>query len=86
MSREIIAFLVDHSPELLSSRDQEDGTLSLHVACRRGASFTIVQSLVNRYKALLRQECNSSRRLAALPGLLDTIFLLMKLCPDLVYR
>jgi hypothetical protein len=47
---EIIEYLVGQNPALLCSRD-EDGSLPLHVACRRGASFTIVQSLVNLYKA-----------------------------------
>jgi ankyrin repeat protein len=39
---EILEHLVDQNPALLSSRDQ-DGSLPLHAACRRGASFTIVQ-------------------------------------------
>jgi hypothetical protein len=50
---DIIAYLVGRKPALLSSRDQ-DGSLPLHVACRRGASFIIVQSLVNLYKASVK--------------------------------
>jgi ankyrin repeat protein len=87
---EIIEFLVDQNPALLSSRDQ-DGSLPLHVACRRGISFPIVQSLVNHYKASVKTvtsegdlplflACEMSE-----PSL-DTVFLLMKMYPDLVYR
>jgi ankyrin repeat protein len=47
---EFLEYLVGHNPALLSSRDKE-GALPLHVACRRGASFTIIQSLVDLYKA-----------------------------------
>jgi hypothetical protein len=43
---EILEYLVDQNPALLSLCDQ-DGALPLHVACRRGVSFPIVQSLVN---------------------------------------
>jgi ankyrin repeat protein len=86
----ILEFLVDRNPALLSARDQ-DGSLPLHVACHRGAHFTIVQSLVNRYKASVKSvipgkdlplflACEMSETS------LDTIFLLMKLYPDLVYR
>jgi ankyrin repeat protein len=42
---EILEYLVDLDPTLVSSRDQ-DGSLPLHVACCRGAAYTIVQSLV----------------------------------------
>jgi ankyrin repeat protein len=87
---EIVEYLVDRDPELLSSRDQ-DGSLPLHLACRRGASFAVVQSLVNRYKASVKSvtsegdlplflACEESE------SSLDTIFLLMKLYPDLVNR
>jgi ankyrin repeat protein len=87
---EIVEFLVARDPAVLRSRNQ-DGSLSLHVACRLGASFAIVQSLVNRYKASVKSvtsegdlplflACESPE-----PSL-DTIFLLMKLYPDLVYR
>jgi hypothetical protein len=81
---EIVEFL------LLSSRDQ-DGSLPLHVACRRGASFAIVQSLVNHYKASVE----SMTPQGDLPLFLacempktsmNTIFLLGKLYPDLVYQ
>jgi hypothetical protein len=88
---EILEYLVDRNPDaLLSSRDQ-DGSLPLHVTCRRGASFTIVQFLVNGYKASV----TSITAQGYLPLFLacempetslDTIFLLMKLYPDLVYR
>jgi ankyrin repeat protein len=85
---EILEYLVDQNP--LASCGQ-DGSLPLHEACRRGASFTIVQSLVNLYKASVKSvtsegdlplflACEKSE-----PSL-DTVFLLMKLYPDLVYR
>jgi ankyrin repeat protein len=87
---EMVEYLVGQNPELLSSRDQ-DGSLPLHVACRRGASFPIVQSLVNHYKASVKSRtpqgdlplflaCEISK-----PSL-DTIFILVKLYPDLVHR
>jgi ankyrin repeat protein len=87
---EILEYLVGRNPALPSSRDQ-DGSLPLHVACRRGASFTVIQSLVNVYKASVKRvtpqgdlplflACEMSETS------LDTIFLLMKLYPDLVYR
>jgi ankyrin repeat protein len=44
---EILEYLVGRNHELLSYRDQ-DGLLPLHVACRRGVSFPIVQSLVKQ--------------------------------------
>jgi ankyrin repeat protein len=86
---EILEYLVGRNPELLSSRNH-DGSLPLHVACRRGASFSIVQSLVNHFKSSVKSAtpqgdlplflaCEISE-----PSL-DTIFLLMKLYPDLVY-
>jgi hypothetical protein len=67
---EIIEYLVVQNHELISSRAQDD-SLPLHVACRRGASFAIVQSLVN-YLQSLRRECDFWRRLAPLPGMRDT--------------
>jgi ankyrin repeat protein len=87
---EILEYLVEQKPALLSSRDQ-DGSLPLHVACRLGASSTIVQSLVNLYKASVKSltpQGDLSLFLACeMPETsLDTIFLLMKLYPDLVYR
>jgi ankyrin repeat protein len=87
---EILEFLVDRNPVLLSSRDQ-DGSSPLHIACRRGAPFTIVQSLVNHYKASVKSvtpQGDLPLFLACeMPETsLDTIFLLMKLYPDLVYR
>jgi ankyrin repeat protein len=50
---EILENLVERNPELVSSRDH-DGLLPLHVACRRGASFSVVQSLVNHYQASVK--------------------------------
>jgi ankyrin repeat protein len=43
---EIIEYLVEQNPEWLCARDQ-DGSLPLHVACRRGVSFAIIESMVN---------------------------------------
>jgi ankyrin repeat protein len=87
---EILEFLVDQNPGLLSSRDQ-DGSIPLHLACRRGASFTIVQSLVDLYEASVKSltpHGDLPLFLACeLPEpSLDTIFILVKLYPDLVYR
>jgi ankyrin repeat protein len=88
---EILEYLVDQNPDaLLSSRDQ-DGSLPLHVACRHDASFTIVQSLVNHCKASVKSLTSEGVLplflACELPETsLDTIFLLMKLYPDLVYR
>jgi ankyrin repeat protein len=87
---EIREYLVDRNPELISSRDQ-DGSLPLHVACRRGASFAIVQSLVNHCKASVKSvtpQGDLALFLACeMPETsLNTIFLLMKLYPDLVHR
>jgi ankyrin repeat protein len=87
---EIIEYLVGQNPALLSSHDQE-GSLPLHVACRRGAAFTIIQSLVDLYKASVKSvtpggdlplflACEMSETS------LDTIYLLTKLYPDLIYR
>jgi ankyrin repeat protein len=87
---EILAYLVERNPEWISARDQ-DGSLPLHVACRRGASFPIVQFLVN---------CNGASVKSVTPQgdfplflacetpetSLETIFLLIKLYPDLVYQ
>jgi ankyrin repeat protein len=87
---EILEYLVGRNPALLSSRDQ-DGSLPLHVACRRGASFTIVQSLVNHYKASVKIVTSQGDLPLFLacdipePSL-DNIFMLVKLYPDLVYR
>jgi ankyrin repeat protein len=86
----IIEYLVGQNPELVSSLDQ-DGSLPLHVACRRGAPFTIVQSLVNHYKASVKSATSEGDLPLFLaceisePSL-DTIFILIKLYPDLVYR
>jgi ankyrin repeat protein len=87
---EILEYLVDQNPAMLSSRDQ-GGSLPLHTACRRGASFAIVESLVNLDQASVK----SMTPQGDLPLFLacekpetslDSIFLLMKLYPDLVYR
>jgi hypothetical protein len=43
---EILEYLVDRNPALLS--------LPLHVACRFGAAFTIVQFFVNRYETSVK--------------------------------
>jgi ankyrin repeat protein len=87
---EIIEYLVSRNPELLKSRDQ-DGSLPLHVACRRSASFATVQSLVNGYKASVKSVTPGGDLplflACEIPETsLDTIFLLMKLYPDLVIR
>jgi ankyrin repeat protein len=85
---EILEYLVDQNSDSLASCEQ-DGSLPLHVACRRGASFTVVQSLVNLYKVSVKSvtsegdlplflACEKSQ-----PSL-DSSFLLMKLYPDLV--
>jgi ankyrin repeat protein len=87
---EILEYLVDRDPTLLSARD-EGGSLPLHLACRRGASFTIVQSLVNHNQASAKAVTPHGDLPVFLaceipePSL-DTIFILMKLYPDLVYR
>jgi ankyrin repeat protein len=88
---EILEFLVGQNPALLSSRDQ-DGSLPLHVACRRGASFTVVQFLVNSYKASVKSvTCRGELPLFLACEMsepsLGIIFILVKLYPDLlVYR
>jgi ankyrin repeat protein len=87
---EILECLVDQNPAWISSHDQ-DGTLPLHVACRRGAPFAIVQSLVNNHKASVKSltpQGDLPLFLACeMPETsLDTIFILVKLYPDLVYR
>jgi ankyrin repeat protein len=87
---EILEYLIGRDPTWLSSRD-EDGLLPLHLACRRGAPFSFVQSLVNKYKASVRSVTPQGDLPLILaceipkPSL-DTIFLLMKLYPDLAYR
>jgi ankyrin repeat protein len=87
---EIVEYLVERNPELLSSRDR-DGAFPLHVACRRGASFAIVQSLVNHCKASVKSVTPQGDLPLFLacempePSL-DTIFTLVKLYPDLVFR
>jgi ankyrin repeat protein len=87
---EIIEYLVEQNPESLSSCD-ERGSLPLHVACRRGAPFAIVQSLVNNHKASVKS-VTPQRDLPLFLACdmpetsIDTIFLLMKLYPDLIYR
>jgi ankyrin repeat protein len=87
---EILEYLVNQNPELLKSRDQ-DGSLPLHVACRRGASFAVVQSLVDLYKASVKSVTPQGDLPVFLacevpePSL-DTIFILMKLYTDLVYQ
>lgn len=85
---EIVEYLVDRNPTLMSSRDQ-DGSLPLHVACHRGASFTIIQFLVNRNKASVKSVTPQGDlplfMACEMPETsLDTIFLLLKLSPDVV--
>jgi ankyrin repeat protein len=87
---EILEYLVGRDPTLLRSRDP-DGSLPLHVACCRGASFTIIQSLVDLYKASVKSVTSEGDLPLFLacdtpePSL-DTIFMLIKMYPDLVYR
>jgi ankyrin repeat protein len=87
---EILEYLIDRNPAWLSSRD-EDGSLPLHLACHRGTSFTIIQSLVNLYQASVKSvtpqgdlplflACEMPK-----PSL-DAIFILMILYPDFVYE
>jgi ankyrin repeat protein len=86
---EILEYLVSRNSRLISARDQ-DGSLPLHVACRRGAPFAIVQSLVDLCKASVKSvTCQGDLPLflacdIAEPSL-GNIFLLMKMYPDLVY-
>jgi ankyrin repeat protein/regulator of replication initiation timing len=85
---EIIEYLVDQNPDSLASRDR-DGSLLLHLACRRGASFPIVQSLVKHYQPSVKTmtpEGDLPLFLACeMPETsLDTIFLLLKIHPELV--
>jgi ankyrin repeat protein len=85
----MVEYLVAQNPALLRSRDH-DGSLPLHVACRRGASFTIVQSLMNLYKASVKSVTSQGDLPLFLAcetpeTSLDTIFMLIKLYPDLVY-
>jgi ankyrin repeat protein len=87
---EILEYLVDQNPVMLSDRDP-DGSLPLHVACRRGAACSIVQFLVNRYKASVKSVTPQGDFPLFLacetPATsLDTILLLMKLYPDFVYQ
>jgi ankyrin repeat protein len=87
---EVLEYLVDRNPELVYSRNQ-DGSLPFHVACRRGASLAVVQFLVNRYKASVKSVTSEGDLPIFLAcemsaTSLDTIFLLMKLYPDLVFR
>jgi ankyrin repeat protein len=85
---EILDFLVDCNPELLSSR-HPNGSLPLQIACRRGTASAVVQSLVNFCKASVNCVTSEGDLPLCLAGgqpSLDTIFLLMKLHPHLVYR
>jgi hypothetical protein len=88
---EILDSLVEQSPDWLRNRNQ-DGSLPIHVARYRGASFKIVQFLANRfYKASVKSVTPQGDLLLFLAcempeTSLDTIFLLLKLYPDLVYR
>jgi ankyrin repeat protein len=80
---DILGHLVGQNPALLCDRDP-DGSLPLHVACRRGVSFPILESLVNLYNASVKSltsEGDLPLFLACeMPETsLDTIFLLIKL-------
>jgi ankyrin repeat protein len=87
---EILEYLVGNIPTLISSRDH-DGSLPLHVACRLGVSCSIVQSLVNHYKASVKNVTSQGDLPLFLacdipePSL-NIIFILVKLYPDVVYR
>jgi ankyrin repeat protein len=86
----ILDYLVDRDPAWLCSRDQE-GSLPLHVACRRGAAFSIVQSLVNHDKSSVKSMTSGGDLplflACEMPDTsLSTIFILMKLYPDMVHR
>jgi ankyrin repeat protein len=83
---EIIEYLVSQKPECLISRDSEDAS-PLHVGCRRGASFAIVQALakIGSVKSFTSQGDLPLFLACDLPEpSLDTIFLLVKLYPELV--
>jgi ankyrin repeat protein len=87
---EILEYLVDQNPDSLAFRDQ-DSSLPLHVACRRGVSFSIVESLMDLYKASVKSLTSEGDLPLFLAcetpeTSLDTIFVLVKLYPDLVYR
>jgi hypothetical protein len=87
---ELLEYLVDQHPALLSSLDQ-DGSLLLHVACRRGVSFPIVRSPVNHFKASVKSLTSEGELplflACEMPKTsLDTIFLFIKLYPDLIYH
>jgi ankyrin repeat protein len=86
---EMVEYLVDRNPELISARDQ-DGSLPLHVACHRGAPFALVESLVNLHKASVKSLTSQGDLplflACEIPGTsLDTLFILVKLYPDLLY-
>jgi hypothetical protein len=85
---EIIEYLVSRNSQLLSSRDQ-DGSLPLHAACRRGSSFPIVKFLVNRYNASVKSVTPEGDLplflVCEMPETsLGMIFILVKVYPDLV--
>jgi ankyrin repeat protein len=63
---------------------------ALHVACRCGSSFVIVQSLVDHYKASVQAVTPQGDlplflACATVKPSLDVIYLLLKLYPDVVY-
>jgi hypothetical protein len=75
----------------MASCSQPRRLITLHVACRRGASFPIVQAVVNHYKGSVKSVTPQGDLPLFLacetPGTsLDTIFLFVKLYPDLVYE
>jgi hypothetical protein len=66
---EILEYLVGRNPALLRSRDR-DSLLPLHVACRRGPSFVIVQFLVNLHKVSVKSFTPEGDPPAAISGML----------------
>jgi ankyrin repeat protein len=87
---EVIKMLLErHDPVTIMLRNNV-GETPLHVACRCGVPFAIVQSLVHHYKAsalVVTPQGNLPLFLAcasAEPSL-DIIYLLLKLYPDVLY-
>jgi hypothetical protein len=82
VSSDVVELLLQsQDPEATMFRNRWDET-PLHVAYRRGASLTFVQSLMNRYEAY-SVTCQGDIPLFLVceaDTSLDVIFLLMKLC------
>jgi ankyrin repeat protein len=87
---EVIKMLLKrHDPATIMLRNNA-GETALHVACRCGVPFEIVQSLVHHYKASVQAVTPQGDLplflvCATVEPSLDVIFLLLKLYPDLVY-